>query len=161
MNSDKEQFQEIIQKFDSAMLITHSLNGAIRARPMMVAAFQDNELWFVTSAESTTADEIVHDGSVAITMQDSLKYLSISGVADIVVDRDKMRALWRPAWLAWFDGPDDRNAVLIRVLPVEAEVWDYSGLRAIKFAFEVAKAAIRGRKVNEKKIEEGHAHLQF
>jgi general stress protein 26 len=53
--------------------------------------------------------------------EDSL-FVSISGRAERVVDRGRIKSLWNPMVSSWFPhGPDDPLVVLVRVWPHAAE----------------------------------------
>ena len=55
-------------------------------------------------------------------------YVSVSGKAEIVRDRAKIRELWNQAVEAWFpDGPDTPEVVLLRVDSDSAEYWTSPG----------------------------------
>lgn len=57
--------------------------------------------------------------------------MSISGLADLVQDRELIHQMWEPSWKAWFpDGPDEDDLVLVRVRPLYAEYVNPKGGRA-------------------------------
>src|SRR5690606_17721162 len=116
MTDEHEKLKEIIQRFDNAMLVTTSDDDMIRARPMHIAdAGDDAELWFLTSRDSSQANEIDGDLRAAITMQSDRAYASLSGMASVIDDRKKIAELWSIAMKPWFpDGPDDPDLAAIR-----------------------------------------------
>jgi general stress protein 26 len=70
--------------------------------------------------------------------------VSVSGTAERVVDRDRIRALWNPMVAAWFpNGVDDPHVVLVRVASHTVHFWD-SKENKVTQMFEMAKAAITG-----------------
>jgi general stress protein 26 len=149
MTDTKKQFREILDDFDTAMLVTRDPDGAPRARPMAIADREaDGDLWFVTGIESGKIDELESDVRAGVTMQSENEWLSITGVAQLVRDRAKLESLFRAPMKAWFPkGVDDPRLAAIRFRAERAEYWDNSGLDGVKYAFEAAKAVVRGERM--------------
>lgn len=141
----REHVRELLKSFDTAMLVTRR-DGAMRSCPMAIAEREDNgNLWFVTRRSSEKVADIEAEPLVHVTLQAAGKYLSISGKADVVDDREKIAALWSEAWRVWFpDGKDDPEMILVRVRSKEGEYWDSRGLKGVKYLFEAAKAWLKG-----------------
>ncbi|CAN5303735.1 pyridoxamine 5'-phosphate oxidase family protein [soil metagenome] len=126
----KEHFDEILKDFDNAMLVTHDPEGELRARPMAMAeSMSSGDLWFATDVTSGKVEEILADPRIAITLQGNGKYLSLTGRATVVHDRQKIRELWTPTWKAWFDDENDPKLGLINIRAREGEFWDFSGVK--------------------------------
>ncbi len=145
---NRSTFQEVLEHFDTAMLVTRAHDGELRARPMAIADRDESgDLWFVTSFDSPKAAEIRADDQVSVTMQSKARFLSISGRAEIVRDRAKIEALWRETWKVWFpNGKDDPAIALVRVVASEGEYWDQHGAKGLKYAFDAARGLIQGRR---------------
>src|SRR6185295_8594350 len=94
-----EKFRELLEDFDTAVLITHRRDTHLRARPMAVAHVEDNcDLWFITSEESAKVHEIEADTRVHVVCQSGrTSCVSISGHASLSRDRGRIRELWKPA----------------------------------------------------------------
>ncbi|HET6148639.1 MAG TPA: pyridoxamine 5'-phosphate oxidase family protein [Polyangia bacterium] len=137
---------ELLKSFDTAMLVTRTGDGAMRARPLSLSEEHDQQrLYFATSVDSPKVGEIADDPTVLITLQDSKRYVSIGGTATITRDRGLIDRLWREAWKVWFPaGKDDPALCLVVVRPTAAEYWDQSGLKGIKYLFDMAKAYATG-----------------
>lgn len=153
-NSEKDPRKallEIAHDFDNAMLVTHDLDGGLRARPMAVGQLNNNgELWFITGRRSGKVEEIRADDRVLVTMQGKTKQVSLTATARVVDDRAKLESMWKKAWDVWFpEGPRSPNAVLLRVDASEGEYWDASGVQGLQFVFEAAKAFVKGEKIDE------------
>ncbi|MEZ4433404.1 MAG: pyridoxamine 5'-phosphate oxidase family protein [bacterium] len=153
-NSEKDPrnaLLDIAHDFDNAMLVTHDLDGGLRARPMAVGQLNNNgELWFITGRRSGKVEEIRADDRVLVTMQGKTKQVSLTATARVVDDRAKLESLWKKSWDVWFpDGPRSPNAVLLRVDASEGEYWDASGAQGLQFVFEAAKAFVKGEKIDE------------
>lgn len=53
-------------------------------------------------------------------------YVSVSGMASVVYDRDIIERNWRESLKAYFpQGKEDPNLICIKVDAVRAEYWDY------------------------------------
>lgn len=159
--SAQKRLDELIDAFDTAMLVTTSLEGIPRARPMAIAGHTEGALLhFATRAEDEKLEEILREPKVAVTMQRDDQYLSISGRARIDTSLDAARELWSPEMKVWFpDGPADPSMTLIVVDPDCAEYWDRVGLRQLEFLWEAGKALVRGEKADEAQLG-GHAKVE-
>ena len=149
----QERLDQMIDDFDTAMLISRSLEGKLRARPMAVAGHDEGEgglLYFATRSGTEKLDEIRQAPDVAVTFQDDNHFLSISGEARMQVDPQLARKLWSPAMKIWFpDGPEDPRLALIVVDPDYAEFWDNGGLDKLEFLWEAGKAIVKGEAIDD------------
>lgn len=146
MHQKEEKLQHLLQDFGIAMLATRTVHGELRSRPMVVADVQpDGTLWLLTDRHSGKMDEIAHDDRVNVTMQSATKFVSFSGIATAVHDRQKIETLWKETWKVWFPtGKSDPNLVLIRVEGQAGEYWDNSGTNAIRYLIEAGRAYLSG-----------------
>ncbi|MGA3121716.1 MAG: pyridoxamine 5'-phosphate oxidase family protein [Polyangiaceae bacterium] len=70
----RKHLQELLEAFDSAMLITRHGDEA-HARPMAIAGIEGpTVLWFVTSDDSPKADEIRYDSAAVVTAQSGRRF---------------------------------------------------------------------------------------
>lgn len=145
---DLKRLEELIGHFHAAMLVTHAEDGSLRARPLSLAkAHDDGVLFFATSIASPKVAELEQTPTVAVTLQDSRRYVSVSGTARITRDRALIDRLWSEAWKLWFPkGKEDPDLCIVEVTPHQAEYWDQSGLAGVKFVLEAAKAYATGTK---------------
>lgn len=159
--SSREQLHEVLAAFEHGMLVTRTGDGALRARPMAVAEIgADDTIWFTTSDQSGKIDEIAADAHVCITFQEGHRFVSLSGEAFLVHDREKQRQLWREAWRPWFPGgEDDPHLVLLRVVPSEGEYWDRGGMQGLKYLFEAVRARVERRPMQTDEREHGRVEL--
>jgi len=147
VTSDKfETFQDILESFDNAMLITHSRDGRLRARPMAIAQIEsESNLWFITSEDSAKVKELEMDPRVCAAFQGKNRFLSITGHATVSKDRDKIDEVWHDSFKLWFpDGKEDPSIELIQLVSEEGEFWDRSGVQKLKYLFEAGKAYVSG-----------------
>jgi general stress protein 26 len=108
----------------------------------------DGELWFFTSISSGKVHEIQADQHVNLAYADpgSNRYVSVSGIANVVQDRRKADELWNAEVQAWFPkGLDDPELALIHVEVTEAQYWDAPSSRMTILA-KYAKAIVTGER---------------
>lgn len=149
--TDAEQrvhVHEILQKMSSVMVLSSALSGpsVMNGRPLHIAKLDDDDtMWFVVGRDSTKVHEIRSDDHVQITGQEGMRWIHLSGVADVVTDRARIQALWNKMHDIWFpDGATDPNVCLLRIRPQNAEYWDNAGVQGIKYFFEAARALLTG-----------------
>jgi len=123
-----QKLQELIKDIEYGMLTT-SDDGYLRSRPMAAMGNIDADaaLWFFTDASSHKATEVEQQNRVNVSFAapDKQRYVSLSGTAQLVKDRDKMQELWQPALKAWFpQGLEEPNIALLKVTVEQAEYWD-------------------------------------
>ncbi len=122
-----EKLGHLIRDIGIAMLTTFD-GSRLRSRPMMTQERPfDGTLWFFTSASSVKATELrAHpEVNLAYASTSDNRYVSISGRASLVHDRERAEPMWSPVYRAWFPkGLDDPDVVLLRVDVERAEYWD-------------------------------------
>jgi general stress protein 26 len=159
---ERRHLAKLIEHFHTAMLVTHAAgDGSLRARPLSLADAHDHGLlYFSTSIGSAKVSELERTPKVAVTLQDSRRYVSISGLARVSRDRALIDRLWSEAWRLWFpEGKGDPDLCIVEVTPHEAEYWDQTGVAGLRFVFEAAKAYATG--TTPKSGESGdHAKVQ-
>jgi general stress protein 26 len=114
-------------------------------RPMATAGVdEEGTIWFISDRDSEKNKDIAVDPRVKLYYSHPGKssFLVVSGEAEIVYDREKVRELWNPLDKAWFkEGEDDPAVSLIRVRPEHAHYWDTKGNRMVNFIKMVASVA--------------------
>ena len=145
-----DHFYELLDEFDSAMLVTRTREGSLRSRPMNIARSErDGTLWFATSVESGKIDDLITDEHANVSMQSSFKYLSLTGRAQVVRDRATIEELFEESWKVWFpEGKDDPRLCLIKIDARYGEYWDLQGTKALKFLFKAGKAYLTSEPLN-------------
>ncbi|CAA9554825.1 MAG: hypothetical protein AVDCRST_MAG86-120 [uncultured Truepera sp.] len=140
-----EQLWDKIKDVRVAMLTTVEDNSSLRSRPMYTQQAEfDGELWFFTADDSGKVEEISREHQVNLSYAEpkNSRYVSVSGVAELVKDRSKLEELWSPMLKAWFkDGLDDPHLALLRVRVTEAEYWDDTSSKMSQL-FGMVKAAV-------------------
>lgn len=139
----------LIDGIDYAVFTTRGRDGApLHARPMAYRSVEDDgDLWFLTKRDSRKVEELTAEPRVLVSFADPKRqnFVSITGHASVVADRDTVQARWNEIYRAWFPGgPADDNVVLIRVRAEHAEYWDTPTSLAV-FAFGYARAVVTGQ----------------
>lgn len=146
------QIYDKIKGIKFAMFTSMGEDGLLRSRPMSTTEAQnDGLLWFFTYDETEKTDEISKQPEVNLAYADisNNTYVSISGRARIVHDRNKMEKLWTPALRAWFPkGLDQPGIALLCVSIEQAEFWDSSSSKMVQL-FQMAKAILTGSQANQ------------
>jgi general stress protein 26 len=166
-----EELYSLVEGIDIAMLTSRNFDGTLVSRPMATQEKRPRvDFWFVTSTETHKVDELQAQPEVNLAYYNnkSREWVSVSGTARLVSDRDLIRTLYKPDWKAWFGdeggvrngGPNDPRLVLIEVEAHEATYLKSNAPRAVQL-FKVAKALITGtppkigdmRHVGKKELE--------
>jgi general stress protein 26 len=123
-----EKLRDLMKDIKIAMLSTVDGEGKIRSRPMGTQQVEfDGDIWFFVADDSPKAAEIRQQPEVNVSYAapDANRYVSVSGKASLVDDKDKMEELWNPIFKVWFpDGLDDPRLTLLKVEVEEAEYWE-------------------------------------
>ena len=143
-----QKVADLIKDIKFAMLTTSEPNGTLRSRPLSTIQMDaEGTLWFFTSLKSPKIDDIEQNSQVNLSYADPDKqdYVSISGTAETVQDKDKMRALWSLWIKPWFpEGLDDPNLTLLKITIDEAEYWDAPG-NPVRRIYGLTKALSTGK----------------
>ncbi len=117
------KLHENLKQFENAMLTTQLPSGQLHARPMVIAHTDDElDVWFLSDAETGKIDEIESNPQVAVVMQKDGAFFSLSGTAELIDDKAKVRQLWTPKLEKWFS--DDADLCAVKVNVSEARFWD-------------------------------------
>ena len=126
MRSELEKLYTLIEDLEIAMMTTRRPDGHLESRAMANqrrAAGAD--LWFVTAENTGKLRDLQADPHInlAYYRDRTREWISVSGLAKISRDRQKIRELYAADWKVWFpeEGdprhgtPDDPRFVLIGV----------------------------------------------
>ena len=128
-NQHIHTLHRLIEDISCGMLTTVDPDGSLHSRPMNKTSEiqSDGTLWFFTNASTHKVFEIERHQQVNIsfTSPQDQRYISISGIAELVQDRNKMQELWKPELKAWFpQGLDESDLALLKVKINRADYWD-------------------------------------
>ena len=142
----RENLHDILEDFDTAMMIVKASDRHLHGRPMAVAMLHDNaEMYFVTSIHSPKIAAIQADPIITLTFQSSSRFATVSGHATVVHDKTMIADMWKEAWKLWFpEGKDDPSICLIHFSPEDGEYWNNAGAQGLKYALAAVKAYVKG-----------------
>jgi general stress protein 26 len=159
-SSQVAELKAKIKPIRFAMFTTIDQHGHLVSRPMTVQDIDpDGHLWFYTATNTDLWQNIAAQPQVNVSFAEPADnvYVSVSGQAERVVDRARIRDLWSPAVQAWYPhGPDDPHVMLVRVISHTAEYWD-AGASAMVQMYKIARAALTGSAPDEGE----HARLKL
>ncbi|HEX6732108.1 MAG TPA: pyridoxamine 5'-phosphate oxidase family protein [Pyrinomonadaceae bacterium] len=146
---DLKKLREIIKDIDFCMLTTIDENGDLHSRPMSSNGQidPDGDLWFFTGISSHKVSEVSRSPKVNVSFADpeNQKYVSTTGTAELVQDRQKIAELWKPEFKMWFpEGKDDPEIALLKVNLEKAEYWDSSS-STIGYALSFVSSLVTGK----------------
>ncbi len=154
--ADIDHVWTLISDIPVAMVVTHEGQGQnMRARPMAVRLARDEgAIYFLTDVDAPKADEIRRKQSICLTLADNKKqkYVSVSGHAELIDDRERVKKLWSVYDKAFWSDKDDPRIRVLRVTPESAEFWEGAGtvVTAVKLIAAVASGERMQLGENEK-----------
>lgn len=123
---DIDHLENLIRGIRIAMMTTVCKDGTLCSRPMATQEPHfDGGLWFYTKADSDKVGEVEEEGQVNLTYENSLEsiYVSLSGRATLVQDRQLIEGLWHEDLRVWF--PEGVNDPLLALMRVDVDKWAY------------------------------------
>jgi len=146
---DLEKLRDMIKDIDFCMLTTLDEQGDPHSRPMSSNGDIDanGDLWFFTNASSHKVSEVEQSPKVNVSFADpdNQRYVSVTGIAHLVRDEQKIDELWRPEFKMWFpQGKDDPEVALLKVSLEKGEYWD-SPSSTIGYALSFVSSLITGK----------------
>ena len=147
-----DTIQAMVKDIKYTMMTTRNDENHLHSCPMNTTetSIGAKEIWFIGHKPSETVDNIEQNPEVnlAYVTQESDKYLSISGTAELVEDEEKLNELWSVMYNAYFEqGKEDPMVQLIKVVPHGAEYW--ANGNAITSAVKMAAAALTDNAVEK------------
>ncbi|HEX7153337.1 MAG TPA: pyridoxamine 5'-phosphate oxidase family protein [Thermoanaerobaculia bacterium] len=158
-----DKLYDLIEDIEVAMFTTRRSDGHLVSRPMATQRRASGaDLWFVTDRASGKLEEIGDNPQVnlAYYKDRTREWVSVSGRARIVDDRDKIGELYAPDWRAWFgdeggekDGtPEDPRIVLIAV-DIDLAMFLQINKPQPVVLFEVVKGMVTGKPPDVGQVE--------
>lgn len=146
------KLKKMAEDIKFCMFCTIGYDGKISSRPMTTTKVDaEGNIWFYTNKLSEVAIEAdqKNDICLAYSSPSENDYLSVTGSASVVLDKEKIKELWKDAYKVWFpEGVNDPELSLIKVVPLKAEYWDSSSSKMIVL-FSMLKAAVTGTQYQE------------
>lgn len=127
-DNDRQKLVDLMEDMPIGMMTTFGPEGP-RSIPMARQEVDPGaELWFITAKDTEHTRAIQSNSTIALTFSARDAWVAMTGKATVVDDEAKLKELWNSFAEAWLPGgPEDPNAVLIRVDVDEAEFWDTPG----------------------------------
>lgn len=155
-----QKLREMVKDIDFCMLTTIDETGDLHSRPMSANGEIDpnGDIWFFTGVSSHKVGEVGRSPKVNVSFADpkNQHYVSITGVAELVRDRQKIAELWKPEFTMWFpEGKDDPEIALLRINLEKAEYWD-SPSSTVAYALSFVSSLVTGKQPDfgeNKKLE--------
>jgi general stress protein 26 len=154
--ADIDRVWALIGDIPVAMVVTHEGQGQhMRARPMaMRPARAEGAIYFLTDVDAPKAEEIRSNESICLALADNRnqKYVSITGHAEIIDDRERVKEIWSVYDKAFWPDKNDPRIRVLRVTPESAEFWEGAGmvLTAVKLVAAIASGERMNVGANEK-----------
>lgn len=140
--------RDLISNISVAMLTTVTPDGALHSRPMFTQDFRDaGELWFFISDDGDGAHDLAAEHGVNLSYADPTRerYVSVTGMAEVVHDPELNHELWSPSLTRYFpQGLEDPHLALLRVRIETAEYWDVPSRRMARLGEEAAATPADG-----------------
>lgn len=154
MSQEMEKFYDLVEDIEICMMTTRRQDGHLRSRPMANQRRTDgSDLWFVTTTASDKLRDLEGDHHVNLSYyrDGNKEWVSVSGIATISRDRQRIRELYAPDWKMWFrdEGDprhgtvDDPRMVLIGVTVHAAEFLEVDKPKPV-ILYELVKGWITG-----------------
>jgi general stress protein 26 len=147
-----EDLYALIEGIDIAMMTTRLPDGQLVSRPMSTQKRRpDVHLWFVAVSGSHKIEELRADPHLNLGYFKDFQWVSVSGEATLVNDRESIRRHYQPDWKAWVEdqggemngGPDDPRFVLIEVRALNVTYFKRTDPRPVVM-FKVLAAMVTG-----------------
>lgn len=146
---DLQKLRDMVKDIDFCMLTTIDENGDLHSRPMSANGEIDpnGDLWFFTGITSHKVNEVREAPKVNVSFADpkNQRYVSITGIAQLVQDRKKIEELWKPEFKMWFPGGKaDPDVALLRITLEKGEYWD-SPSSTVAYALSFVSSLVTGK----------------
>jgi hypothetical protein len=133
-----EHFAELLRSFETAMLVTLTREGQLRARPMTIASVNDEgDVWLAAELESERSADMFTGRPVAVVVQNAKRFVSVSGTTE------------------------SHQLGRLHVRATDARFWDLEGHRGFVYLFGAVRQAVRGESAGHAKHDDReHVHLR-
>lgn len=144
-----DKIKDLAKDIRTCMFCTNVEDLPFNTRPMATADVDDHgNIWFFSNTTSDKNVEIKNDEMVQLIYANNSDnhFLTVTGKAQIVKDRQKIDELWNSMVKAWFpEGKDDRQISLLKIIPQDAYYWDTKNGKMITL-LKIATAVVTGNK---------------
>lgn len=153
------KFKQLVSDVNTCMFTTIDDNMQLFSRPMATVHVDDEgNAWFFTNEFSEKVHEISRDNTVYLIYSHPKHniYVTVKGICMVVLDRSKMKELWKPAMKSWIPGGlDDPKLCLLKVITEDAHFWNSASKKMAVF-FNRLKGREKLGKTNEGQLKLQH-----
>ena len=110
MKPELEKLYIHIDEIEIAMMTTRRPDGHLHSRAMATQKHAAGaDLWFVTLEDTQKVRDLAADPHINLSYYKdrTREWISVSGLASITRNRQKVHELYAPDWKAWFPKEDD------------------------------------------------------
>jgi general stress protein 26 len=155
---DIETLAELLDDFPLTMIVTLDDEGHPVSQPFAMQQQHhrfDGDLWFLLSADSSTAQRIAENPLVNLALSSNSSWASVTGHAELTTEQSRIDGMWDASVEAWF--PGGRTDPAVRALVVHAdsaEYWDTPGSTlATVFSFVKSKVTGTPLEIDNEKLD--------
>ena len=152
---DADRVWALINEIPVAMVITHDGHGQeMRARPMAAHPVQEESaIYFLTDVDAPKISEVEGSHTICLALADNKrqKYVSITGRADIIDDKNRVKQIWSIYDKAFWSDANDPRIRILKVTPESGQFWEGAG--AVVSAFRLIAASVSGERIDLGKNE--------
>jgi general stress protein 26 len=143
----------LIDGMSVAMLTHASADGYLVSRPMAPLELDaDGALWFFID-RSTQRPDALRSVNLSFVDADKSIFVSISGHAEVIGNRERITQMWTPLARPWFpEGATSDRLALLKLVPHHIEYWDAPHSRLVRLL------ALAASMVTHKPVGQGEHH---
>jgi len=145
---DLQHIADLVNRTRVGMLTTQEPTGKFVSRPMTVVDVAPGEdLHFLTTGDTSAVQDVRAHDAVNVAFVAANEWVSVSGAAEVVEDRQVVEGLWSDALRPFYpEGPATPGLVALRVRTETAELWRSPG--TVATALRWAKARVTGERID-------------
>ncbi|NKE10165.1 MULTISPECIES: pyridoxamine 5'-phosphate oxidase family protein [Kocuria] len=125
--AEVKKVHDLMESVDIAMLTTtDSEPGSSRlvSRPLSTQVAEDGDILFLVRSSSSVAADVRANGEVNVAYASNKAWVSVSGTATVVNDRELVKELWSKGADAFMEGgPENQDNVVLKVNGDTATYW--------------------------------------
>lgn len=125
--AEVKKVHDLMESTDIAMLTTAdsaSGDGRLVSRPLSTQVAEDGDVLFLVRSSSSVAADVRANPNVNVAYASNKAWVSLSGAATVVHDRDLVVTLWsKGADMFMEGGPENQDNVVLKVNGDTATYW--------------------------------------
>ncbi|WP_158609480.1 pyridoxamine 5'-phosphate oxidase family protein [Kocuria soli] len=125
--TEVKKVHDLIESTDIAMLTTADStagDGRLVSRPLSTQVAEDGDVLFLVRSSSSVAADVRANPNVNVAYSSNKAWVSVSGAATVVHDRDLVEKLWsKGADMFMEGGPENQDNVVLKINGDTATYW--------------------------------------